>query len=134
MLHQNPSFFRDINTLYDLCSKYYVDAQISKNEPGTAADMVKHITDKYPVILVADRGYESYNLFANVEERLFDYVIRIKNNVAAGILSGLELPDEDEFDIEKNIVITRHGTGPAMVNRKNTNYFIANLVLILFLT
>lgn len=111
-----------LNTLYDLCSKYYVDAEINPEskagEPNAAVDMMNRITDKYPVILVADRGYEHYNLFANVEERLFDYVIRIKDCESNGILSGIEIPKEEEFDIEKQIIITRHSTGPVMVNRK----------------
>ena len=64
-----------------------------------AADMVKQLDEKYPVILLADRGYETYNLFAHVEERLFDYVIRIKDFNSNGILSGIDFPDEDEFDI-----------------------------------
>ena len=115
-----------LNTLYDLCSKYYVDAEINPEskagEPGAAVEMMNRVADKYPVILVADRGYENYNLFANVEERLFDYVIRIKDRGSNGILSGIELPDEDEFDLERHVILTRHGTGSAMVNPKGYKF------------
>lgn len=39
------------------------------------------------------------------------------------MLSGIELPELDEFDITKQIVITRHSTGPAAINRKKYKYF-----------
>ena len=42
--------------------------------------MVDRISEKYPVIIMADRRYENYNLFAHIEERLFDYVIRIRDD------------------------------------------------------
>lgn len=114
--------FLHLHTLYDIGSKCYVDAVIT---PGTkyvereiAVEMVQRIEEKYPVILIADRGYESYNLFAHIEERLFDYVIRVKDFDSNGILSGVDFPNTDEFDITRKIIITRRATGPAAVNRK----------------
>lgn len=111
-----------LNTFYDLCSRYYLDAEISpgsKNaEAESAVSLLERMEEKWPVILVADRGYENYNLFAHVEERLFDYVIRIKDRNSNGMLSPCDLPDQDEFDVTKILVLTRKSTGPAMVNRK----------------
>lgn len=119
--------FLHLNTIYDVCSRLYVDASIhsgSKNSEASAAvDFVKCLPDKFPVIIVADRGYENYNLFAHVEERLFDYVIRIKDGSSNGILSGISFPEEDEFDIIQNLVITRKSSGPAAVNPKTYKYF-----------
>lgn len=115
-----------LNALFDVCSKKFVDAIVQKglkeNECGAACDLVDRITEKYPVIVMADRGYENYNLFAHVEERLFDYVIRVKDIKSTGMLSGLELPQLDEFDITKQIVITRHSTGPAAINPRKYKY------------
>jgi len=56
-----------LNALFDLCNKVYTDACIQPirklNENGALTDMV----DKSPVygdvIVIADRGYESYNTF-----------------------------------------------------------------------
>lgn len=114
--------FLHLHTLYDVCSKVYVDAVITSGtkycERDIAADMVQRLSEKYPVILLADRGYETYNIFAHVEERLFDYVIRIKDFNSNGILSGIDFPDTEEFDITRKIVLTRHSTGPALINRK----------------
>ena len=119
--------FLHLNTIYDVCSKLYVDASLYAGtkcgEVAAAVEFVRHLPEKFPVILIADRGYESYNLFAHVEERLFDYVIRIKDAHSGGILSGIDFPESDEFDIVRNLVITRKSTGPAAVNSKGYKYF-----------
>lgn len=118
--------FLHLNTIYDVCSRLYLDASFFAGSKGgevaAAVDMVEGLLGKYPVILLADRGYESYNLFAHIEEKLFDYVVRIKDSVSTGILSGITLPEEDEFDITRDLVITRKSTGPAAVNRKKYKY------------
>lgn len=86
-----------LNALFDVCSKKFLDATVQKglkeNECGAACDLVDRITEQHPVIIMADRAYENYNLFAHVEERLFDYVIRVKDINSNGILSGMELPE-----------------------------------------
>ena len=115
-----------LNALYDVCNKRFVDAIIQKglkeNECSAASDLVDRVTEEYPAIIMADRGYENYNLFAHVEERLFDYVIRVKDRNSNGMLSGMELPESEEFDITKQIIITRHSTGPAAINPKKYKY------------
>ena len=71
-----------LNSLYDVCGKIFMDSVIQhgkeRNETDAACIMVDRISEKYPVIIMADRGYENYNLFAHIEERLFDYVIFCK--------------------------------------------------------
>lgn len=119
--------FLHLSTIYDVCSKLYVDASIQSGtkcgEAAAAVDLIKRLPDRFPVIIIADRGYENYNLFAHIEERLFDYVIRIKDSCKGGMLFGIETPDAEEFDIVRNLVITRKSTGPAAVNRKVYKYF-----------
>ena len=116
-----------LNALYDVCNKRFVDVMVQKglkeNECSAACDLVDRVTEKYPVIIMADRGYENYNLFAHVEERLFDYVIRVKDRHSNGMLSGMDLPESAEFDVTKQVIITRHSTGPAAINRKKYKYF-----------
>lgn len=64
-----------LNSLYDVCGKIFMDSVIQhgkeRNETDAACIMVDRISEKYPVIIMADRGYENYNLFAHIEERLF---------------------------------------------------------------
>ena len=97
--------------LFDVLGKVYIDTitekHSEKNEPGRACDMVDRIDDKYPAIIIADRGYEGYNFFAHIEAKLLDYVVRIKDINSNGILSGIALPEEKEFDITRRIFIHR---------------------------
>ena len=72
-----------LNAIYDLCSKLFVDVLLQPcrhmNEHLALTAMVDHsyITDK--VILVADRGYESYNNIAHLEQKGWNYVIRVRD-------------------------------------------------------
>ncbi len=115
-----------LNALYDVINKQFLDVLVQralqKNECGAACELVDRISEQYPVILLADRGYENYNLFAHVEERLFDYVIRIKDSKNKGIIAGINLPDTEEYDVTKRIVITRHSTGPAAIMSSTYKY------------
>ena len=116
-----------LNALFDVCSKSFVDAIVQKglkeNETGAASALVDRISEQYPVIIMADRGYENYNLFAHIEEQLFDYVIRVRDAANNCMVSGLNLPTIGEYDITKQVVITRHSTGPAAINPEKYKYF-----------
>ena len=109
-----------LNALFDVCNKTFVDAIVQKglkeNECGAACELVERLTDKYPVIITADRGYENYNLFAHTEERLFDYVIRVRDADNSCMVSGLKLPAEGEYDITRQVIITRKATGPTVTS------------------
>jgi len=104
-----------LNALYDLCSKIYVDAIVQpgrkENEHKALVDMVdrSRILDK--VIIVGDRGFEAYNNLAHIERKGWHYVIRVKDvNSGGGILPGLDLPTDGEFDIPVSFVLTRKQT------------------------
>ena len=115
-----------LNALFDVCSKNFLDAIVQKglreNETGAACELVDRIDEKHPVIIMADRGYENYNLFAHIEEKLFDYVIRVRDSDSSCMVSGLNLPKTEEYDITKRVVLTRHSTGPAAINTKKYKY------------
>ena len=89
-----------LNTLYDLESQLYLDAIIQsgreEHESRALVELVDRSELKEPVILIADRGYEAYNNIAHIEQRGWNYLIRVKDK--QGILSGLRLPDAPEFD------------------------------------
>ena len=59
-----------LNAMYDLCNKLYVDVCIQpgrrQNEFRALADMTDRSNISSDVIVVADRGYESYNVFAHI--------------------------------------------------------------------
>lgn len=103
-----------LNAMYDLCNKLYVDAYIQPgkhvNEYSALASMVDRSPISGNVIVIADRGYESYNTFAHIEQKGWDYVIRVKDRESSGILRSLKLPDADEFDAEISLTLTRKQT------------------------
>ena len=57
-------------------------------------------------LLLADRGYESYNNLAHIQEKGWNFLIRIKDGTA-GIASGLALPATDEFDVPFHLNLPR---------------------------
>ncbi len=100
-----------LNAIYDLCNNIYIDSHIQlgkkTNERVALVDMVKHSTYGKNTIIVADRGYESYNVFAHLHEKGLKYLIRVKDNAKRCIIATLGLPHEDEFDTDVDLIITR---------------------------
>lgn len=104
----------NLNALYDLCSRIYVDALIQpirkRNEYAAITDMVDRSDIQEPTIVIADRGYESYNVFEHIKNKGWKYVIRVKDSRCKGIISGISLPDQEAFDIEYSTLLTRENT------------------------
>lgn len=87
--------------------------------------MVDRSTLPGKAIVIADRGYESYNNMAHIQERGWLYLIRIKdfNLYSFGILHCLELPDMDEFDEYIDLKITRKQTNETKKLFKQKNHY-----------
>lgn len=119
-----------LNAMYDLCSRIYVDSIIQpsrkENEFRALTDMVDRSDIKDPTIIIADRGYESYNVFEHIAKKNWNYVIRVKDISSNGITSGLSLPDEKEFDIEYSVLLTRRQTKEIKANLKKYKFMPAN--------
>jgi hypothetical protein len=81
-----------------------------ENEYRALTDMTDRSAISGDVILIADRGYESYNVFAHIEQKGWNYAIRVKDITSNGILSTLELPKNDEFDVTVSKILTRKQT------------------------
>lgn len=103
-----------LNALYDLISRLYVDALVQPhrnlNESKALTDMVDRSPIEDHTILMADRGYESYNNFAHLQRKGWKYLIRAKDIKSSGILSGLTLPQTLEFDVNVNLILTKKKT------------------------
>jgi len=103
-----------MNAMYDLCNRFYVDALIQPsrrmNEKKAVVDLVDRSRIKDNVILVGDRAYESWNIFAHIERKCWNYLIRVRDVDKQGILSGLHLPTTDEFDVCIQRILTRKQT------------------------
>ena len=100
-----------LNVLYDLCGKRYINGFIEParkmNESQACIDMLKNTNSGTNMILIADRNYESFNIFEHAQLAGWKYVIRIKDRNSNGIASGLKLPKQEIFDIDYCLLITR---------------------------
>lgn len=109
---KEPYNLLHLNAMFDLLSHTYTDAILQKgrvrDETRALTDMVDRASSAHPTILLADRGFESYNVFAHIQEKGWHYLIRVKDGgVNGGIGRGLELPAQDEFDIPIHLSLTR---------------------------
>jgi hypothetical protein len=103
-----------LDACYDLCNRRYTDVIVNPgqeyDEPGAMVIMMDRYAGPRRTIFIADRGYESYNIFAHAMENNLKFLIRVKDRNSSGMLKGYadELPEADEFDVER--VFTRSGT------------------------
>lgn len=112
---QHPYNLLHLNAMYDLLQRTYVDAIVQKrhyyDECRSLADMVDRSSVKQPAIVIADRGYESYNVLAHIQEKGWFFLVRVREvGRTGGFLAGLELPCKDEFDFDINLSLTRKQT------------------------
>jgi len=120
--HESSYNLMHMTALFDLCNKLYTDACVQtfhgSNENAAFRDMVKRSRIDATAIVIADRFYESYNNFANLEQKGWYYVIRCKDVLSnSGILAGLpELPKCGEFDVSIKRILTRKASKEIKAN------------------
>lgn len=122
---QKPYNLIHLNALYDLLQRTYLDAVIQKSRKQNEHKALIELADASPIekaLVIVDRGYESYNTFAHIHERGWFYLARIKDRTN-GITSGLDLPDDDEFDLEISLNLTRSFTNEARELCRDKNHY-----------
>lgn len=102
-----------LNALLDLEGKVYADAVIQPqsraDEIGAMVDMLKRGNFKGDNLIICDRGYESYNLFAHfMNTPNVDFLCRVKQNNSA-MREIAKLPMK-ELDRDVSFVITNTQT------------------------
>lgn len=106
-----------LNALYDLCSRRYVDAIIQpgrlNNEYRAMADMIDRCKAGKMAICIADRGLESYNLFAHAEQKGMYYLIRARQSDCGSMSYKFGLPGTESFDAQVQLTLTRKRTAAA---------------------
>ena len=109
---QKPYNLLHLNALYNLENHLYTDAiiqgKMNANEHSALQEMVDNSSINRALV-IADRGYESYNNMAHIQEKGWFFLIRIKDGTT-GIKNGLDLPDIPEFDVDINLKLTRKQT------------------------
>lgn len=99
-----------LNAMYDILSNSYQDVVIQDRRHWTEQEALNQMVDCSDVehaLVIADRGYESYNVMAHIQEKKWNYLLRVKDISGNGIISRLELPQENRFDIDIDLQITR---------------------------
>ncbi len=96
-----------LNAMYDLCSRTYMDTIIQsgreENEFQALIDMVDRSDIEEKAIIIADLGYENYNVFEHIVKKNWNYVISVKDIYSNGIASGLSIPDKEIYHIRWGI-------------------------------
>ena len=123
---QAPYSLLHLDAVYDLLLHTYVDAMVcgrqNSDERGTLCKMVdRSFAEK--ALIIADRGYESYNLMAHIQEKGWKFLIRIKDVRSSGIASGLDLPNTSEFDKIFHFHFTKRQTAEAKQLLKDTQTY-----------
>lgn len=108
-----------INALYDITNSTYCDFLVQGKKKLHECAVLNTMLDRYtnltPAILMADRGYESFNVFAHLIQKDMKFVIRMKDINSNGILSSYDLPDS-EFDTHIETTLTRRHTKVTLGN------------------
>ncbi len=94
-----------LNALYDIMNQRYMNAVLqdsrNENEYSALISMLGNIG--HDSIIVADRGYESYNTITHLENNGLKYVICIKTS--GGIAQKFNIPHDKEADFSANIFV-----------------------------
>ena len=114
-----------INALYDLNKHIYSDVIIQKARERNEHKAFQELVDCSEItkaLIIADRGYESFNSMAHIQEKGWFFLIRVRdgNN---GIKQGLDLPESDCFDVNVPLKLTRKKTNAVKELLKDKNHY-----------
>lgn len=108
-----------VNALYDLVNSTYCDFLVQGkkklHERSALNTMADRCNNRTKTMVLADRGYESFNVFAHMIRNNLKFVIRMKDINSNGILSAYDLPDA-EFDTYIHTTLTRRHTRETTAN------------------
>ena len=122
---QKPYSLIHLNALYDLEQHIYIDSKIQGRMSWNEHMALQEMVDKSNIqkaLVIADRGYESYNNMAHIQEKGWFFLIRVKDG-KTGIKGGLLLPEEDKFDIDICLKLVRKRTKPIKELLKDKNKY-----------
>lgn len=118
-----------LNALYNLLDKRYEDFILQprrqSNEHRALCDLVDSSQIDGKVIIIADRGYEGYNTIAHIEQKGWNYLVRVKDKM--GIVAQLTIPEDDEFDIDIDLTLTRRQTNVIKAHSDKYRTIMSNM-------
>ena len=119
-----------LNAFFDVLNGIYIDCVLEPDRKShercafnTMVDRLSQ-TVKTPVIITADRGYESYNLFAHLKVSGHKFLIRLKDDESNGIISTWDFPRDEngEFDCDIETILTGRQTNEIKANRETYTF------------
>lgn len=130
--HQNPNKKGynqlHLNALFDVLNGIYVDCVLEPDRKSHERKAFNTMIDRYsldtPAIIMADRGYESYNLFAHLIQSGQKFIIRLKDADSNGIISTYKCPynEKGEFDCYIKTTLTWKQTNDVKEQRQTYTY------------
>lgn len=113
-----------VNPLYDVLNKTYqhcvIQPQPRQDEIGALLFMLEWHGFKEKTLVVADRGYESYNVFAHLlESPNVDFLIRVKQDNSA--MRDIKKLPMEELDVDISCTITTTQTNE---DKKNAHILV----------
>ena len=110
-----------LNALYDLLNKTYFDILMQpkpkQNEPQALIDMINRNSFSGKNIIIADRGYEGYNLIAHlVNKENVDFLIRARHG--NGAMTAIRNLPMIELDIDVSFEITTAQTNEDKLHKR----------------
>lgn len=120
-----PYNLHHLNALYDLNNHIYTDAIIQGKMNSNEHSALQRMVDSSKIskaLVIADRGYESFNSMAHIQERGWFFLIRVKDG-SNGIKEGLDLPETDCFDVDIALNLTRKKTNAVKELFKDKNHY-----------
>lgn len=116
-----------LDAIYDLLQCTYQDVSLAGDRDANERSVLCQMVDRSSIqnaLIIADRGYESYNVMAHIQQKGWKFLIRIQDFLTSrGIAAGLTLPDKDEFDIPIDLSLTTRSTNEVMRLCKDKNRY-----------
>lgn len=125
-----------LSAIYDLLSNRYAAAYTEPRKGHNERKAFHQLFDTHPFpensLFIFDRGYEGYPIMAHISAKKQYFLMRVKDGHVGGILKGLELPQESEFDFPfERIFVSKirseYKSAPERYHRvhvTNTPYFL----------
>ena len=101
--------------------------------------MIDRYQENSRTVFIADRGFETYNVFAHVIEKESFFLVRVKDLESTGILSSeqmrAKLPiNRESFDETVTIILTRKQTKDVKANPDKFRFLPAEILHLISLT
>ena len=111
-----------LNAFYDALNGIYADCILEpdrkSHERAAFMSMLARYHASFPTIFLADRGYESYQVFGHLIRSGQKFLIRVKDPGSNGILSTHAFPD-GEFDNQNLETILTHTQTKEVLQNKD---------------